>query len=294
MNSKICVVGSSNIDQIAYVDSTPLDGETVFGSKYQMGFGGKGANQAVMAGLMGVETYMITCLGDDVYADMTLENFTKNNVNIEFVQRVEGSSGVAPIWVDKSGQNRIIVVSGANDLIDAERAKQSIDKIKNLDLIIGQFEIPLSVTEKVFSHAKKKKIQTILNPAPAKIPSDNLLKVTDWFIPNEIEFETIAGCTAFDDKNLIEFSKNISSNLIVTLGSKGAAFVSNNEVIKIEAPEVNAVDTTGAGDAFVGAFSAGIAKKLSTEEAIKLGVSIASQSVTKEGTQSSYIGIGGK
>jgi len=294
MNSKICVVGSSNIDQIAYVDSTPLDGETVFGSKYQMGFGGKGANQAVMAGLMGVETYMITCLGDDVYADMTLENFTKNNVNIEFVQRVEGSSGVAPIWVDKSGQNRIIVVSGANDLIDAERAKQSIDKINNLDLIIGQFEIPLSVTEKVFSHAKKKKIQTILNPAPAKIPSDNLLKVTDWFIPNEIEFETIAGCTAFDDKNLIEFSKNISSNLIVTLGSKGAAFVSNNEVIKIEAPEVNAVDTTGAGDAFVGAFSAGIAKKLSTEEAIKLGVSIASQSVTKEGTQSSYIGIGGK
>jgi ribokinase len=294
MNSKICVVGSSNIDQIAYVDSTPLDGETVFGSKYQMGFGGKGANQAVMAGLMGVETYMITCLGDDVYADMTLDNFKKNNVNIEFVQRVEGSSGVAPIWVDKSGQNRIIVVSGANDLIDAERAKQSIDKINNLDLIIGQFEIPLSVTEIVFSHAKKKKIQTILNPAPAKIPSDNLLKVTDWFIPNEIEFETIAGCTAFDDKNLIEFSKNISSNLIVTLGSKGAAFVSSNEVIKIEAPEVNAVDTTGAGDAFVGAFSAGIAKKLSTEEAIKLGVSIASQSVTKEGTQSSYIGIGEK
>ena len=294
MISKICVVGSSNIDQIAYVDSTPLDGETVFGSKYQMGFGGKGANQAVMAGLMGVETYMITCLGDDVYADMTLENFTKNNVNIEFVQRVEGSSGVAPIWVDKSGQNRIIVVSGANDLIDAERAKQSIDKINNLDLIIGQFEIPLTVTEKVFSHAKKKKIQTILNPAPAKIPSDNLLKVTDWFIPNEVEFETIAGCTAFDDKNLIEFSKNISCNLIVTLGSKGAAFVANNEVIKIKAPEVKAVDTTGAGDAFVGAFSAGIAKKLSTEEAIKLGVSIASQSVTKEGTQSSYIGIGEK
>jgi len=294
MNSKICVVGSSNIDQIAYVDSTPLDGETVFGSKYQMGFGGKGANQAVMSGLMGVETYMITCLGDDVYADMTLDNFTKNNVNIEFVQRVGGSSGVAPIWVDKSGQNRIIVISGANDLINAEKAKQSLDKINNLDLIIGQFEIPLSVTEEVFSHAKKKKIQTVLNPAPAKIPNDNLLKVTDWFIPNEIEFETISGFTAFDDKNLIEFSKNISSNLIVTLGSKGAAFVSNNEVIKIEAPKVNAIDTTGAGDAFVGAFSAGIAKNLSTEEAIKLGVNIASQSVTKEGTQSSYMGIGEK
>ena len=113
MDSKICIVGSSNIDQIAYVESTPSDGETVFGSEYKMGFGGKGANQAVMSGLMGAEAYMITCLGDDVYADMTLENYKKCGVNVDYIQRVEGSSGVAPIWVDSSGQNRIIVVSGA-------------------------------------------------------------------------------------------------------------------------------------------------------------------------------------
>jgi len=103
MDSKICIVGSSNIDQIAYVDTTPHDGETVFGSKYQMGFGGKGANQAVMAGLMGAKTFMITCLGDDVYADMTIENYKDNGVNVDYIQRVEGSSGVAPIWVDKTG-----------------------------------------------------------------------------------------------------------------------------------------------------------------------------------------------
>jgi len=288
MDSKICIVGSSNIDQIAYVDMTPHDGETVFGSKYQMGFGGKGANQAVMAGLMGAQTFMITCLGDDVYADMTIENYKNNGVNVDYIQRVEGSSGVAPIWVDKTGQNRIIVISGANDHINADKAIEDIDKISNLNYIIGQFEIPLEVTEKVFIHAKNKNIQTILNPAPAKIPSDNLLQVTDWFIPNEIEFETITGSSAFDDKNLLNYANTISGNLIVTLGDKGAAFISNNEVIKIEAPTVSAIDTTGAGDAFVGAFSAGLANGLTPIEAVKLGVDRASDSVTKTGTQSSY------
>jgi len=288
MDSKICIVGSSNIDQIAYVDMTPHDGETVFGSKYQMGFGGKGANQAVMAGLMGAQTFMITCLGDDVYADMTIENYKNNGVNVDYIQRVEGSSGVAPIWVDKTGQNRIIVISGANDHINADKAIEDIDKISNLNYIIGQFEIPLEVTEKVFIHAKNKNIQTILNPAPAKIPSDNLLQVTDWFIPNEIEFETITGSSAFDDKNLLNYANTITGNLIVTLGDKGAAFISNNEVIKIEAPTVSAIDTTGAGDAFVGAFSAGLANGLTPIEAVKLGVDRASDSVTKTGTQSSY------
>ena len=288
MDSKICIVGSSNIDQIAYVDMTPHDGETVFGSKYQMGFGGKGANQAVMAGLMGAQTFMITCLGDDVYADMTIENYKNNGVNVDYIQRVKGSSGVAPIWVDKTGQNRIIVISGANDHINADKAIEDIDKISNLNYIIGQFEIPLEVTEKVFIHAKNKNIQTILNPAPAKIPSDNLLQVTDWFIPNEIEFETITGSSAFDDKNLLNYSNTIAGNLIVTLGDKGAAFISNNEVIKIEAPTVSAIDTTGAGDAFVGAFSAGLANGLTPIEAVKLGVDRASDSVTKNGTQSSY------
>ena len=288
MDSKICIVGSSNIDQIAYVDTTPHDGETVFGSKYQMGFGGKGANQAVMAGLMGAKTFMITCLGDDVYADMTIENYKDNGVNVDYIQRVEGSSGVAPIWVDKTGQNRIIVISGANDHINAEKAIEDIDKISNLNFIIGQFEIPLEVTEKVFIHAKNKNIQTILNPAPAKLPSDSLLQVTDWFIPNEIEFETISGSSAFDDRNLLNYANSINGNLIVTLGDKGAAFISNNEIMKIEAPTVSAVDTTGAGDAFVGAFSAGLANGLTPIEAIKLGVDRASDSVTKPGTQSSY------
>tara|TARA_B100000902_G_scaffold2533_2_gene3211 strand:- start:6107 stop:6979 length:873 start_codon:yes stop_codon:yes gene_type:complete len=288
MNPKICVVGSSNIDQISYVDTIPSDGETVFGDSYQMGFGGKGANQAVMAGLLGADTYMITCLGNDVYADMTIDNYVKCGVNVDHVQKVDGSSGVAPIWVDKSGQNRIIVVSGANDKIDAEKAASSLLEIENLNVLIGQFEIPMHVTEKVFSVAKNSGIKTILNPAPAKIPTNELLELTDWFVPNEVEFSTITGTDAYDDKNLISYANTISSNLIVTLGENGAALVSENSVVKISAPKVSAVDTTGAGDAFVGAFAYGIASEMSPEDSISLGIQKASDSVTRAGTQSSY------
>ena len=206
MKSKICVVGSSNIDQISYVEKIPGDGETVFGSSYQMGFGGKGANQAIMASLLGAETYMITCLGEDVYADMTIENYKKNNINIDYIQIVPGSSGVAPIWVDESGQNRIIVISGSNDHIDAEKTIQALSEIKDLKIIVGQFEIPLEVTERVFSFAKEKNITTILNPAPAKIPSENLLSLTDWFIPNEVEFATISKMDAFIDEYIADDS----------------------------------------------------------------------------------------
>ncbi len=288
MKSKICVVGSSNIDQISYVEKIPGDGETVFGSSYQMGFGGKGANQAIMASLLGAETYMITCLGEDVYADMTIENYKKNNINIDYLQIVPGSSGVAPIWVDESGQNRIIVISGSNDHIDAEKAIQALSEIKDLKIIVGQFEIPLEVTERVFSFAKEKNITTILNPAPAKIPSENLLSLTDWFIPNEVEFATISKMDAFIDENLIKYGNSLSGNLIVTLGDKGAATIDKDSVIKIPAPSVKAVDTTGAGDAFVGAFAYGLASDLTPQDAIKLAIDRASNSVTKPGTQISY------
>ena len=288
MKSKICVVGSSNIDQISYVENIPGDGETVFGSSYQMGFGGKGANQAVMASLLGAETYMITCLGEDVYADMTIENYKKNNINIDYLQIVPGSSGVAPIWVDDSGQNRIIVISGSNDHIDPDKAIESLSKIQDLKILVGQFEIPLEVTEKVFSFARENNITTILNPAPAKIPSENLLSLTDWFIPNEVEFSTISNMDAFVDENLIKYANSISGNLIVTLGEKGAASIDKDSVIKTPAPEVKAVDTTGAGDAFVGAFAYGLSSELSPQDAIKLAVDRASDSVTKPGTQISY------
>ena len=287
MKPKVCVVGSANIDQVSYVKRTPNDGETVFGDSYQMGFGGKGANQAVMAGILGAEVYVITCLGSDVYRDMTIENFKNNDVITDYIQTVDGSSGVAPIWVDESGQNRIIVIPGANDLIDGTLAIESLEKIGKPDVLVGQFEIPMDVNEQVFSYAYKNGVETVLNPAPANKPSDILLQNTSWFIPNEIEFEEIYG-DIFNENNLLLFAKNVDTNVVVTLGEKGCAYIKNNSVKIIKADSVKAIDTTGAGDAFVGAFSFALASKLDIEECLELALQKATDSVTKKGTQSSY------
>ena len=289
MKPKICVVGSANIDQVSYVKRTPNDGETVFGDSYQMGFGGKGANQAVMAGILGAEVYVITCLGSDVYRDMTIENFKNNDVITDYIQTVDGSSGVAPIWVDESGQNRIIVIPGANDLIDGSLVIEALEKIGKPDVLVGQFEIPMNVNEQVFSYAYKNGVETVLNPAPANKPSDILLQNTSWFIPNEIEFEEIYG-DIFNENNFLLFAKNVDTNVVVTLGEKGCAYIENNSVKIIKADSVKAIDTTGAGDAFVGAFSFALASKLDIEECLKLALKKATDSVTKKGTQSSYKG----
>ena len=287
MSSKICVIGSSNIDQIAYTKNIPADGETLFGDSFQMGFGGKGANQAVMAGLLGADVYMITCLGDDVYKEMTINNYEANNVNTDHIQLVKGASGVAPIWVDATGQNRIIVIPGANNEIDAQKAISSIEAIGNISVLVGQCEIPMEVNHEVFQYAKSNSITTIFNPAPAKKLEREFLEHISWLIPNENEFELISGMEPNDD-NFLKFNEEIPCNLIVTLGEKGAVLVDENKTHYFDAPSVNAVDTTGAGDSFIGTFAYELSESNSPESCIKKAVEKASQSVTKKGTQSSY------
>jgi len=287
MSSKICVIGSSNIDQIAYTKYIPADGETLFGDSFQMGFGGKGANQAVMAGLLGADVYMITCLGNDVYKEMTINNYEANNVNTDHIQLVKGASGVAPIWVDATGQNRIIVIPGANNEIDAQKAISSIEAIGNISVLVGQCEIPMEVNHKVFQHAKSNSITTIFNPAPAKKLEREFLEHISWLIPNENEFELISGMEPNDD-NFLKFNEEIPCNLIVTLGEKGAVLVDENKTHYFEAPTVNAIDTTGAGDSFIGTFAYELSESNSPESCVKKAVEKASQSVTKKGTQSSY------
>ena len=287
MSSKICVIGSSNIDQIAYTKNIPADGETLFGDSFQMGFGGKGANQAVMAGLLGADVYMITCLGDDVYKEMTINNYEANNVNTDHIQLVKGASGVAPIWVDATGQNRIIVIPGANNEIDAQKAISSIEEIGDISVLVGQCEIPMEVNHKVFQYAKSNSVTTIFNPAPAKKLEREFLEHISWLIPNENEFELISGMEPTDD-NFLKFNEEIPCNLIVTLGEKGAVLVDENKTHYFDAPSVNAIDTTGAGDSFIGTFAYELSESNSPESCIKKAVEKASQSVTKKGTQSSY------
>jgi len=287
MSSKICVIGSSNIDQIAYTKNIPADGETLFGDSFQMGFGGKGANQAVMAGLLGADVYMITCLGDDVYKEMTINNYEANNVNTDHIQLVKGASGVAPIWVDATGQNRIIVIPGANNEIDAQKAISSIEEIGDISVLVGQCEIPMEVNHKVFQYAKSNSVTTIFNPAPAKKLEREFLEHISWLIPNENEFELISGMEPNDD-NFLKFNEEIPCSLIVTLGEKGAVLVDENKTHYFDAPSVNAIDTTGAGDSFIGTFAYELSESNSPESCIKKAVEKASQSVTKKGTQSSY------
>ena len=287
MNKKICVIGSSNIDQFSYISEFPSSGETLIGDSFETGFGGKGANQAVMAGLLGADVYMISCLGNDIFGDSTINNFIENNVNVDHIQRVKVSSGVAPIWVNAKGENKIIVIPGANNEIDANKAKASLQEIENVSYLIGQAEIPMDVNHDVFDYAKQNNITTVFNPAPGKILESTFLKNIDWLIPNENEFQIISGLN-MTDENILEFSKTIPCNLLITCGEQGVLYVDDDEIIKFKAPKVHAIDTTGAGDAFVGSFVYALTKDLKVNDAINLAIDKASLSVTKRGTQSSY------
>ena len=287
MNKKICVIGSSNIDQFSYISEFPSSGETLIGDSFETGFGGKGANQAVMAGLLGADVYMISCLGNDIFGDSTINNFIENDVNVDHIQRVKVSSGVAPIWVNAKGENKIIVIPGANNEIDANKAKASLQEIENVSYLIGQAEIPMDVNHDVFDYAKQNNITTVFNPAPGRILESAFLKNIDWLIPNENEFQTISGLN-MTDENILEFSKTIPCNLLITCGEQGVLYVDDDEIIKFKAPKVHAIDTTGAGDAFVGSFVYALTKDLKVYDAINLAIDKASLSVTKRGTQSSY------
>ncbi len=283
-------MGSTMIDLIAYTSRVPGAGETIQGDDFQLGFGGKGANQAVMARLLGAEVAMVNSLGDDVFGDMTVGNFEALGIDTTHLARVPGSSGVAPIWVEPDGTNRIICVAGANDAMVAEDAAAAIRALAPLDAVVGEFEIPQAVTAAAFAAARSLGVVTILNPAPAAAMDPALLAVSDWVIPNEIEFAGLAGASAdATDAQIASFAGATGARVVVTLGSRGAALLgTDGEVHRIPAPPVQAVDTTGAGDAFVGAFAYGLASGLDERAAVRLGVRCASDSVRRPGTQRSF------
>ena len=285
---RIAVVGSTNIDLIAYTSRVPGAGETVIGDRFQMGFGGKGANQAVMAGLLGAKVAMVNCIGDDEYGRMTLENFASFGIDVSHVRTAPGSSGVAPIWVEPDGTNRIIVVPGANYSLTVEQAAAAIASVESPAVVVGQFEIPQPVTAAAFAAARRRGATTILNPAPAHPIDADLLTATDWLIPNEVEFAVIVG-EAPSDGAMAAFAAAAGTRLVVTLGAAGAAIVRRDgSVERMPAERAEAVDTTGAGDAFVGAFAYGLAAGLDEAQAVRLGMACATDSVTRPGTQTSF------
>jgi ribokinase len=290
---RIVVVGSTMIDLVAYADRLPGDGETVIGSSYVTGFGGKGANQAVMAARFGAEVAMVNTVGEDAHGTSYLEQFAREGVDTTFMRRVPGSSGVAPIWVDRRGTNRIIIVPGANLQVQPDVAAEAVKTLRP-QVVVGQFEIPQATTAAGFAAAHRVGATTLLNPAPAAPVDPDLLAVTDWLVPNEHEFELVAGTPlgatpAEQEEAARRTAERLGVSLVVTLGEAGALVLPRGGSASwVEAPRVEAVDTTGAGDAFVGAFAVVLASGRPVAAAVRLGCAAAADSVTRRGTQASY------
>ena len=283
----VAVVGSAMMDLTAYAKYLPEPGQTLLGELFTTGFGGKGANQAVIAAHCGAQVHFIGKLGRDLFGDSIASNFSNVGIRSEYVERSDSPTGVAHIWVDGNGENRIIIIPGANHEIESAKAVAAINSIENLSVVVAQCEIKQEVTLAAFKAAKARGCVTILNPAPYQELSQELLQLCDWIIPNETEFRELHGELPTNDEILKSFRPG--RNSVVTLGSAGAVLINEDGTInRVSAPVVNAVDTTGAGDAFVGTFAFGLASGMNSMKALTLGIKVASLSVTKKGAQSSY------
>src|SRR5882757_10214229 len=257
---RIAVVGSANIDLTTFTDQFPKPGETIFGQKFDLGFGGKGANQAVAARLCGADVFMVARVGSDLFGPATIENFKKLGIDTAHVKQVEGlSSGVAPIFVEPNGQNRILVVKGANDQLKPADVDAAADLLKAADCIVLQFEIPLETVYHTVAFARRHGIRCILNPAPGQPIDVKAVEGLDYFVPNESEAETITGIPV---RNLEDAKKCAEKLLgygirrvIITLGANGSLLAGKEVTEHLPAFPVTSVDSTGAGDAFIGSFA---------------------------------------
>ena len=287
------MVGSANIDLTTFTNQFPKPGETIFGERFDLGFGGKGANQAVAARLCGAEVFMVARVGDDLFGPATIENFRKQGIDPTHVRQVAGlSSGVAPIFVDPSGQNRILVVKGANDALKPADVDEAADLLKTVDCIVLQFEIPVETVYYTVAFAHKHGIRCILNPAPAQPVDLSALKNLDYFVPNESEAETITGSrvrTVEDAKKCAEiFLAGGIRRVIITLGENGALVAGPDCRAHVPPFAVKSVDSTGAGDAFIGSFAVFLGEGMPEKEAVRRANLYAALSTTGVGTQKSF------
>jgi ribokinase len=293
---RIAVVGSANMDLTTFTDDFPRPGETIFGRAFNLGFGGKGANQAVAARLCGAEVSMIARVGDDLFGAATLDNFHSMGIDTTHVRVTPGvSSGVAPIFVDSSGQNRILVVKGANDCVTPADVDAAAETLKRADVIVLQLEIPVETVYCTLEFARAHGIRSILNPAPGQPLDLKRAGLADYLIPNETEAEALTGMAVrgVDDarccaRRLMEAGVR---RVIVTLGSQGALLASVDAMEHIPPFAVEPVDTTGAGDAFIGSFAVFLASGFGEREAIARSNLYAALSTLRPGTQKSFLAI---
>jgi ribokinase len=290
---RIAVVGSANIDLTTFTDRFPKSGETIFGQKFDLGFGGKGANQAVAARLCGADVFMVARVGSDLFGPATIENFRKLGIDTTHVKQVEGlSSGVAPIFVEPNGQNRILVVKGANDALKAADVDSAAETLKAADCIVLQFEIPLETDYYTIAFARKHGIRCILNPAPGQPIDMRSLADLDYLVPNESEAETISGVAVENVEDAKKCAEKLVAGgirrVIITLGANGSLLAGRGLSEHVPPFAVKSIDSSGAGDAFIGSFAVFLAEGVPEQEAVRRANLYAGLSTTGVGTQKSF------
>jgi ribokinase len=291
---RVAVVGSANTDLTTFTDVFPRPGETLFGKDFNLSFGGKGANQAVAARLCGAEVVMVAKVGDDLFGQATIDNFASFGIDTTHVAIVEGAStGVAPIFVEPNGQNRIIVIKGANDSLKPADVEAAAPVLERMDAIILQFEIPVETVYHTLRFARAHKIRCIVNPAPAVPVSLAELAGADYFIPNETEAEQLTGMPVRSEVEAAACAAALLAKgfkrVIITLGARGSLLADAGGHLLVRPFPVTAIDTTGAGDAFIGSLAVFLAEGVSEEGAMARANLYAGLSITRVGAQKSFV-----
>jgi ribokinase len=294
MSARIAVVGSNMIDLITYVVRMPEAGETIEAPRFEMGFGGKGANQAVAAARLGSHVMMVTRVGDDAFGKDYLENFRAQGIDVRHASPAPGlSNGVAPIFVDPTGENRILIVQGANTMLSPADVDRAAEDLFACDLILLQLEVPLETVYHAVAFAADHGKDVLLNPAPAHPELDvaRLAGLT-FLVPNQTELALLSGMptgtVAHNEAAARSLIARGIRTIIVTLGGDGALLVTPTGVHHVPAVHVKPVDTTGAGDAFIGSFAHYYAASHDLTASLEQAVRYAAHSITRPGTQKSY------
>ena len=292
MPANVVVIGSLNMDLVTRAPRLPRGGETLIGHSFATVSGGKGANQAVAAARLGAQVSMIGCVGNDDYGVQLREALLAEQIDCQAVSVVEDSSGVALIVVDDNSQNAIVIVAGANGSMTPAVIDQFDAVLQAADVIICQLEIPDATVGHALKRGRELGKTVILNPAPASrpLPADWFASI-DYLIPNESEAAALSGLPVDSlqsaEKAAAQLISMGAGNVIVTLGAQGALFANGAGYQHFPAPKVKAVDTTAAGDTFVGGFAAALAAGKTKAEAIRFGQIAAALSVTRAGAQPS-------
>ena len=291
---KIAVIGSNMVDLITYIERLPVQGETLEAPDFALGCGGKGANQAVAAAKLGSEVLMVTKVGDDLFADNTLANFRRFGIDTRHFTRAPGrSSGVAPIFVQPDSHNSILIVKGANAALGPADIQAAEADLRDCALIVLQLEIALETVYAAIDCGQRLGIPVLLNPAPAvaDLSAAHLARL-DYFVPNETELALVSGLPVADRDSAFAAARVLAGrgirHVVVTLGAAGALYVGEEGEFSLPGQRVAALDTTGAGDAFIGCFAHGRVQGLGLREAMQRAVAYSALSVTGRGTQTSY------